>query len=78
MRLEARVGAGVVELDLIAAASEINIESHMLRLDDSSDDVEQDLGFRMLAASVDRLTHHQYHDWEFLSLTVNSSAPRGD
>jgi NCS2 family nucleobase:cation symporter-2/xanthine permease XanP len=78
LRLEARVGAGVVELDLIAAASEINIESHMLLLDDSSDDVEQDLGLRMLAASVDRLTHHQYHDWEFLSLTVSSSAPRGD
>ncbi len=76
LRLEARIGTGVIELDLIAAASNVNIESTLLRLEDSFDDVEQDLGVRLLAASVDRLTHHQYHDWEFLSLSVNSSAPR--
>ncbi len=75
LRLEARIGTGVIELDLIAAASNVNIESTLLRLEDSFDDVEQDLGVRLLAASVDRLTHHQYHDWEFLSLSVNSSAP---
>ena len=73
LRLDARVEQGVIELDIVVALTGANIEDQLAVFDDSTDDIEAGLGYRILAAMVDEFRHQQYHGVDFLTLRMSGS-----
>ena len=75
----ARREGGDAVLEFIASGGEENIEDRIALLAEGVTDdlVERQVSLRLLRHHASEVRHRQYHDEDFITIRVSSSAPRG-
>ena len=72
LRIDARERDGSIELDIVVAPQDINLEDRLALMAASKVPAEDAFAFRILASIVDEFHHAQYHGADFVTLRVAS------
>jgi NCS2 family nucleobase:cation symporter-2/xanthine permease XanP len=72
LHIEARELNGSIELDIVVAPQDINLEDRLTLMAASKVPPEDAFAFRILASIVDEFRHAQYHGADFVTLRVAS------
>jgi xanthine permease XanP len=74
LRIEARAAEGAIELDVVVAPRDANLEDALPMAALGTAPPEEVLPFRILASIVDDFRHQQFHGIDFVTLRVRSRA----
>ena len=72
LRIEARHDDGEIELDIIVAPRDTNLEDALPHAVRGNAPPEEALPFRILASIVDDFRHQQFHGIDFVTLRISS------